>query len=284
VSTHFSKQFSHWPKTGAILALEDGVKSLQESLSFQFASELLCEHSERSTALIEANSHPDFYKLEPLEDNQTIKIDQVRDLIEWVQAKPQISHRKVALIFPAEALNLQAANALLKTLEEVALDTLFILVIKTQSSTLPETIISRCHIIRSRTIPKDPREQHKTQTSQNGQASKDSQATQEIEDPLQQQVIKDLNALKTQQMEPVTLAALWLKQDISRLLFWVLVVLNQHIGLTAQNAENGDLASRREYFTFLDSVYETRRSLQEHDQLNKQLLLEALLIQYSNLC
>lgn len=249
-------KYPHWPKTGAILSIGQIAGTLEKSESYDFACELLCENSERSRALLNANSHPDFHLVKPLEENHSIKIDQIRDLIEWVQAKPQISTRKVALIYPAEAMNLQAANALLKTLEELALDVVFILV-SINPRTLPATIISRCHMIRSNVQLEDPKE---------------------LNDPLQEQVAKDVQLLDTKQIEPIALAAAWLKQDVNKLLYWFLVVLNKKIRLMLQN---GHITETKSAFNFLDKLYEAKRSLQEHHQLNKQLMLEALLIQYS---
>lgn len=255
-------QYKHWPKTGAILALGPFNGSLEESDAYHFAFQLLCENSPRSADLLKAHSHPDFYALKPLEEkeNQIIKIDQVRDLIEWSQAKPQISTRKVALIYPAEALNLQASNALLKTLEEVPEDTLFILIAAESVCTLISTIVSRCYIVRSQTPDQDPNT---------------------VSDPLKDQVQKGLQSLDSNQVEPVALAALWHKLDIPRVLYWLWVVLHQKICLSLTGRGNIAGPEPEDVFHFLDKVYEAKRSLQEHGQLNTQLMLEVLLIQYS---
>lgn len=264
--------FQHWPKTGAILSIGDKANTLEETEGYDFACELLCENSARSRALLKANSHPDLYKLKPLEENHAIKIAEVRELIEWSQTKPQISSRKIALIYPAEALNLQAANALLKTLEEVALDTLFILITAKEQAklSLPKTIISRCEIIRFN---------FGAQLISNESQSKEKNIPieKQLEEQLEEQVARDLQLLESKKMEPVTLAALWLKQDLNHVLYALLVILNKKICLMAKT---GNIAHTRDHFDFLDSVYETRRSLQEHSQLNKQLMLESLLIQY----
>jgi DNA polymerase III delta prime subunit len=249
-------KYQTWPKTGAILWIGQILTTLEESEIYDFASEVLCEDSIKSGPLLKANSHPDFYLVRPEEEKHTIKIDQLRALIEWSQSKPQISKRKVVLIYPAEAMNLQAANALLKTLEEVSLDTLFILA-SLRPTTLPATIISRCHIIRSKIV---------------------NDVTMENEDPLQSQVAKDLQLLCTDQIEPVALAASWIKQDVNRLLHWVMVLLNREL---CTKAKTGNItAEQQAIFYFLDAAYEARRSLHEHAQLNTQLIVESLLIQY----
>lgn len=253
-----------WPETGAIFALGPLQSTLEESNIYDHAYSLLCRTSPRSAALIKANSHPDFFLLKPQEENHPIKIDQVRELIEWSHAKPQIAKRKIALIYPAEALNLQAANALLKTLEEVSEDTLFILVAVSSVLTLPATVLSRCYMIRSQTELSDP-------------------AVAGISDPLKDQVIKGLTALDRNQMDPVALAALWLKQDARLILYWLYVVLHQKICSHITNGRGkgmGLTLKSPALFHFLDQVVLARRSLHEHGQLNIQLMLEALLIQY----
>lgn len=101
-----------------------------------------CRHCQQ----FEAGSHPDFYLLEPEEAGKQIKIDQVRQL---GQALALVSHQggyRVAIIHPAENMNLAAANSLLKTLEEPPQNTLLMLV-TAQPSQLPATILSRCQKI-----------------------------------------------------------------------------------------------------------------------------------------
>ena len=96
-----------------------------------------------SPALLKAGSHPDNYVLEPEEADKAIKVDQVRDLVSFVVQTAQMGGRKVVLIEPVEAMNINAANALLKSLEEPSGDTVLLLV-SHQSSRLLPTIRSRC--------------------------------------------------------------------------------------------------------------------------------------------
>jgi len=76
-------------------------------------------------------------------ESTVIRIDQVRALIEACQKRPQSARCKVFLISPAEMLNINAANSLLKILEEPPADSVFVLV-SHQPDRLPATIISRC--------------------------------------------------------------------------------------------------------------------------------------------
>ena len=81
--------------------------------------------------------------LEPEKANKSIKVDQVRELVDFVVQTAQLGGRKVILLEPAEAMNINAANALLKSLEEPSGDTVLLLISHQPSRLLP-TIKSRC--------------------------------------------------------------------------------------------------------------------------------------------
>jgi DNA polymerase-3 subunit delta' len=93
--------------------------------------------------------HPDLMVLQPIEDSRQIRIEQVRELSQELSLTAHQGAYKVAIITPADTLNRFAANALLKTLEEPSPQTLLMLVV-TQPSRLPATILSRCQRIRLR--------------------------------------------------------------------------------------------------------------------------------------
>ena len=96
-------------------------------------------------------NHPDFRRLSPGgEDEESrekasleIKIGQVRALADFLSVGGHRGGCKLVLVDPAEALNVPAANALLKTLEEPSGETLFLLV-SARPDALPATIRSRC--------------------------------------------------------------------------------------------------------------------------------------------
>lgn len=97
----------------------------------------------KSCHLLAAGTHPDNFVLEPEEADKPIKVDQVRELVNFVVQTAQLGGRKVVLLEPAEAMNLNAANALLKSLEEPSGDTVLLLISHQPSRLLP-TIKSRC--------------------------------------------------------------------------------------------------------------------------------------------
>lgn len=114
---------------------------------------LLCEQagagacgSCRSCRLLAGGAHPDRFIVHPEEGKRIITVDAVRTLIEQMVLTTTISPNKVALIAPAEAMNANAANALLKTLEE-PLGQAVIILLSHDPSRLPATIRSRCQLV-----------------------------------------------------------------------------------------------------------------------------------------
>ena len=117
----------------------------------RLAALLVCEEAAGSDAcghcsachLFAAGTHPDLFRISPEEDSSVIKIDQVRRLGEGLALSHHGAGYKVAVLEPADTLNINAANSLLKTLEEPADKTVLILV-SAQPGRLPATIRSRC--------------------------------------------------------------------------------------------------------------------------------------------
>ena len=111
-------------------------------------------------AWMEQGSHPDFRRLEPESTAEPgeaeeggdrkvgsqISIDQVRSLTGFINISSHRGGAKVVLIHPAESLNVNAANALLKNLEEPPPQTYFLLVAHRWHQLLP-TVRSRCEQI-----------------------------------------------------------------------------------------------------------------------------------------
>jgi DNA polymerase III gamma/tau subunit len=90
-------------------------------------------------------NHPDFFTLSPVGKINIIKIEAIRELIDRVQKTPNMGDQKVFVLFEAHRLNKNAANALLKTLEEPPADTTLFLTTHSKNFLLP-TIISRCSL------------------------------------------------------------------------------------------------------------------------------------------
>ncbi len=132
-----------------LLTGADGVG--QESLAREMVKDLMCESQQtaacgecHSCQLMKAETHPDFRVLDGEEAG--IKVDQIRLLVKQISQKPQVGQNKVVLITHAQAMNINAANAVLKALEEPAAKTYFILT-SSQSTSLLPTIRSRCLLV-----------------------------------------------------------------------------------------------------------------------------------------
>ena len=111
----------------------------KRALATAFAAQLLGEERR-----VRRGSHPDLYVLEPLGDQ--IRIDAIRELRHDLHMRPFEADRRVYLILGAHLLNEEAADALLKDLEEPPAYAVIVLVAD-ELGPLPETIRSRCQLI-----------------------------------------------------------------------------------------------------------------------------------------
>lgn len=113
-----------------------------------------CGHCE-ACKLLHAGTHPDLRLLKPTPPANTtssnpvlsIKIDALRDMYRALAETSQFGGHRVAVIEDADRMPVQAANSLLKTLEEPGRDTVLILA-SSHPHRLPVTIRSRCQLIR----------------------------------------------------------------------------------------------------------------------------------------
>ena len=90
---------------------------------------------------IDKQVHPDVMIVEP--EKNVLKIEQMRELQQEIIYKPLEGKKKAVIIDAAEKMNAQAANCLLKTLEEPPEDTVLVLIAHSVSDMLP-TVLSRC--------------------------------------------------------------------------------------------------------------------------------------------
>lgn len=124
----------------------------------RFAAGLLCptgaDHSEpcRSCRLALSSHHPDLTVVEP-EGATSLGVDQARTLVGRASLAPVESERTVFLIPDAGSMTEQAANALLKTLEEPLARVTFLLVSESEDD-FPATVGSRCRTIHLGRVPR----------------------------------------------------------------------------------------------------------------------------------
>ncbi len=88
-------------------------------------------------------SHPDFLALRPAGKSRQIGVEPMREIIGRLQVSPQVSRRKVLVVYEADRMNHNTANVFLKTLEEPTASTT-IMLLTTHPYTLLPTIRSRC--------------------------------------------------------------------------------------------------------------------------------------------
>jgi len=105
----------------------------------------------KQCSLVTGEGHPDIRYVAP-ESGRVIKVDQIRELITFAQKSPQVGRNKVIILDSADRLNISAANALLKTLEEPVEDTFLLLLHRAGRPLLP-TIRSRCQVVRAEAPP-----------------------------------------------------------------------------------------------------------------------------------
>ncbi len=139
----------------------------KRDMAFALAHFVLTGTHAQSLQLFNAGSHPDLHVLMPEAEitegllgdfakryveqhsgkpKKTITIEQVRRLSGALDTHPHIGSHRLILIFYAETMNRNAANALLKSLEEPPANTLFVIV-SDEISKLAKTIRSRCSLV-----------------------------------------------------------------------------------------------------------------------------------------
>lgn len=135
----------------------------KESLATSFAQALVCtSHSLcgscKGCTQFVRNAHPDVNWIRRGESKTTqalaknISIEQVRELQSHLRLGSFGGTYKVVIITEAHTLSLEAANALLKTLEEPTSRTVLML-LASHEKLLPDTIASRCQILRLHRVP-----------------------------------------------------------------------------------------------------------------------------------
>jgi DNA polymerase-3 subunit delta' len=242
--------------------------------------------------------HADLRWLVPQEDKESIGIEQIRELIHDMSLTSYEGGGKVAVIEPANAMTVNAANSLLKTLEEPPGDALLIL-IADRIGKLPATIFSRCQRIDLAPPSEDVGLEWLNQL-QPGSSWADAlrvaggapiaalAAVEELE--TSSLMARDLNALGRGTGSPLEIAARWNKIGAHFVLNW----LSQQVKLAVVAASAGrDRAiglliddsvlrpmDRRNLFCYLDIINALRG--QPGGSYNVQLTLEGLLIDWAN--
>ena len=290
----------------------------KRALAERLMANLLCQRPAgleacgecKSCLLLKAGSHPDNYILEPEEADKAIKVDQVRDLVSFVVQTAQLGGRKVVLIEPVESMNINAANALLKSLEEPSGDTVLLLVSHQPSRLLP-TVKSRCvqqacplpsaamsQAWLAKALPDcsdDERVELLTLAAGSPLAAVNLQAQGVREQ--RAQVVDGVKKLLKQQQSPTQLAEGWNAIPLLLLFDWFCdwssLILRYQL---TQDEEGLGLTDMRKVVQYLaqktaqdkvlniqDWILAQRQKVLSKANLNRVLLLEALLVQWASL-
>ena len=149
----FLRRAADRPHHAYVLAGPEG--SGKSLVARAFVAALLCHNGGcgacRDCQLALREHHPNEFVVEP--EGRDIHIDTIRDEV-WHHAyrTPPEPGRKVFIIREADRLSPAAADTLLKVLEEPPLDTVFLL-LSARAQELPDTIVSRCHVVVFAALP-----------------------------------------------------------------------------------------------------------------------------------
>jgi DNA polymerase-3 subunit delta' len=262
-----------------------------------------CHHC----SLVITHAHPNIYYVSPEKDGHAIKVDQIRELSEFVQQSSLKGAHRFVIINPAHSMNMNAANALLKTLEEPASGAVIIL-ISDQISHLPATIRSRCQ----RILFQRPDQQIALKWLRSQQTTDQMQpekllrlahgaplaALSLIQDdimPLRDDIFQSLLKLAEKRIDPLTLAAKWQKLDpvkwMDMISAWAADLVRLQFGAKTTQLANQDYegmlnscAKRMPVkcnLRLLEDVLGAQRQMQAGINFNKQLLLESVLIRWA---
>ncbi|MFH1154254.1 MAG: DNA polymerase III subunit delta' [Pseudomonadota bacterium] len=161
---------------------------------------------------ITSGSHPDIIEISPLKDR--IRISQIREVFSQISVKPHEARWRMILIPNAGKMNSEAANALLKMLEEPPARTFFVLIAGALTDLLP-TVISRCSHIRFKPISRD--EVLEILTLEHGVDAREASVAASLADGSVETALKLINRLKTDPAVNWVGRRKWLIQETAHL-------------------------------------------------------------------
>lgn len=287
-------------------------------MALQIGNSLLCDSPRPDNTacgecthcrLIAAGTHPDWYVV-GLELNDSgklsseIKIGQIRELCQNLIQTRHSGRYKIAIINPADRMNRNAANSLLKTLEEPVPETLLLLV-SSQPARLPATIRSRCQQLRI----KAPDAGAVKAWLKNQYSGIDTEALYAASGgspmaaaeimaqgllPIRSDILGDMRAILVDAMNPMTVAEKCKDSDLRWILSWLAGWLEDLILLKRDGQQavlNGDLYKSLlplsaqvdlvKLFNLHERVLQAKQLLDS--SINHRLLYESLLLEWSDI-
>ena len=263
-------------------------------------------HQCHACRLVTGNTHPNVLRIIPEKEGQSIKIDQIREVTEFVSQSSLQGDYRIVIVNPANAMNANAANALLKTLEEPASGAILIL-ISHQAARLPATILSRCQKINF-TAPASALAQQWLSEQLPAVGAKAAlllrlaqggpltalRLAQDEALALREELYQSLLLLSAKKMGPLKLAASLQSSEpltiIDFLLSWITDLLRLQLTGASEDIVNLDYqaalaelkpVSMQKNVNFMRHLQLLRKQLCEGINFNKQLMLESLFIRWT---
>lgn len=296
-----------------LLSGDAGIGKAQ--LAYAIAAFLLCRNATQQACghcsgceLLKAGTHPDLLMISSESEGKQIKIEQIRSVQSSIGKTAQQGGYRVVIVQPADGMNANAANALLKNLEEPGDNVLFILISSRLSALLP-TVKSRCqHIPLALPDPTQAKVWLEGQLESHAAQHADSLLRMANGNPLtavllagealhkqREQLFLNLESL-TRGAEPIELASAFLQGDIHWTLRWLQawladwsswVLLQQDeqvkypemLPLYLHWQKTAQLDQARHLFLAIGAL---RQQLASGANPNIQLAIESLLIRWVN--
>lgn len=242
--------------------------------------------------------HPDMHSVSPIEKGKSIGIDQIRSLERELNLTSHGSSGKVALIEPANNMTVNAANGLLKLLEEPTDNTLLVL-ISDSFGKLPATILSRCHQVNiplpSKAVSLQWLNGYNPDVSYaealkiaNYAPLRAIDAIEEIETT--KCMLKDLQMLEAKRLSAIEVSARWSKLEVNFVLNFmsqqVMQIIKEKMIGNNINSESFrdnsflDRTQKRDLFCYLDNI--NQLSNKSAGSYNIQLTFDSLLIDWAD--
>ena len=307
-----ARQSSHLPHALLFSGEDDTGK---RGFADKMIKSLLCESPQLANAqgacnqchgckTYESSANPDYLHIDLLDDKQQISVDQIRAMNAFLGLTRSYNGQRVVLISQAERMNLNAANSLLKSLEEPA-DNSVIILLSSKASSLLATIKSRCQLLHLPT----PDKQQAISWLQKQNQLKDHQLV-DIEQALEisqgrplaalnilaadinvlqsrADFLKDISEIIQEHVSITDIAKKWHKQDREPLLDWQLgwvkhLLQAHHVDAGIIVKENHPLKTIEENLlsTKLWGLYDhlLRQKQLVHTSVNPQIFLENMLV------
>ncbi len=280
-----------------------------------FANFMLCKNPQGDAVcgechdchMFRANTHPDLMWVEPEAVGKIINVEQIRAVVKKVNESTLTGGYRVIIINPATAMNINAANALLKTLEEPTPNTLIMLICN-QGLRLPATIISRCQKVM---FIRPPHAQAVAWLREQLDDDKiDPQLLLKLADgaplkalfwlqenlfPLRKDLFQGLHALSQGDADPLAMAVRYLDADqtslVDLLLSWLTDLLRFKMTSDEAMLVNSDYKNeiakvsvsllKNNLLAYIDHLQQMRSHLAASLNLNKQLMLEDIFIRWA---